>query len=115
MKAIVNLFLGHEGCEKFAKQGIDSYWHWHIYPRIVAVEKDGKMVQPHNSAPDPLNAVLIGVAEVELPGITEATDRAVAVLHEKIKEVRAEATKAETELRGRINELLSITYQEPQK
>lgn len=112
MKAKLNLYLTHEGCERLVKSGPDSYWHWHVLPRIVAILKDDEWAEPVNNVSTvPEGCKLIGVAEVELPSHHEATDAAVEGIRAQLIRERAEFTKRETEAARRMNELLAISFE----
>lgn len=116
MKSILNLYLGHEGCERLAKAGANSYWHWHILVRVEAIEQNGQMAAPpHGPVSPPENAVFLGSFTVDLPSTEEAITSAAEGIKNELSLLRAAKHVEEQKLHARLNELLSLTYEDPSK
>lgn len=98
----VNLYLSAEGAENLANGA--SLYPWNIVPRFPDE-------LCYNEAP--ANHTLVGSAAIEMPARQDAVKVAEALLHDKIREIRAEAHKAEMEIKERLDKLLALTWEQP--
>lgn len=95
-----NIYLTPDGVKALAKgEDVNNpYCTWYFVQDAVANERGPEYIK------------VAGPIECTLPSRDECIDPAVRKLQEQLKEVRAEAYKAERELEQEINDLLALEY-----